>query len=767
MKRFAGFFLCAALVTAWAGLASAQVQDKDQQTCLNKVIKTARKVGDAVLKDASWCVRRAAKNALPDGVTAQQCLVGDIKNRVQKAKDKLGLIATAACTTAPDFGFVDAATTSDAYVTDNLGLSTDAFGADLDATLAASDGVDPVGRCSATISLAHRKLEGAMHKELEGCVKTGLKSQSITGAAGMQACLDAISADTRGRVAKATGLVETLLTAKCPTGDLDTMFPGLTSICGVYAQGTDAAGLAGCSNDRLRCRICRIFDFGYVLDRDCDLFDDAAANGSCPDCGNTVVDSGEQCDDGNNISGDGCTAGCLDEFCGDGVINDNGAEQCDDGAGNSDVLPDACRTNCQNPICGDGVTDLGEECDDANTNEADGCTSQCTSCGNGITGGLEQCDDGNTAAGDCCGPACTFETYGSACTGPPSGQCTAPGCNGAGACAELPANENGACDDGDECSNGSECQSGICTATAYVVTGAACRWLGVGNPGTDANKQVSISNNATSDGPWCGNFTFFGQNSVTNADIVSVRGDNTTPGTEFNSFANVDGGDVVTNNARVIGTAGVDLPGMGAGISEVAAGQVVSKSPPPTKYDTTGTDPRVADCQSAQASISTSTAVLLDALPATQDLGGTLTSLPASGSATVNAVNVGGLNVFDMTNITGGNYVTLNLDGGGNPNTVFIMRISSTLNTAIGWVWNLQNGLTADHLLLYSKGTGNAKCELGESNTGGGTLFCPNGRVAVRLNSIWSGSLLGGGNTSLVIDVGTGVQLTHQRFTGF
>ncbi len=769
MRRTARIFVCAALAwaLAWASPASAQVQTRDQQDCVNKVVKTARKVADSVLKDASQCVRHAARNALPAGISAQQCLAADLKGKVQKAKDKLGETAATSCSVTPDFGFLDAATTSDAYINDNLGLSVDAFGSDLDATLAGSDSVDAAGRCSATISMAHRKLEDAMHREIEGCVKTGLKSHSITSAAGLQACLDAISSDTHGRVARTTGLVQTLLTTKCPAGDLALMFPGLTSICGVYAQSTDAAGIAGCSNYRLKCRVCRIFDFGYALDRNCDLFDDAAANGSCPDCGNTVVDSGEECDDGNNISGDGCTAACLDEFCGDGVVNDNGAEQCDNGAANSDTTPDSCRTDCRNPSCGDGVVDLGEECDDANTDETDGCTSQCTSCGNGTASGLEQCDDGNNVAGDCCSPACTFEVYGSACTGPPSSQCTAPGCDGAGVCAELPAHENVACDDGDECSNGSQCQDGVCTATAYVVTGAACRWLGVGNPGADNDKRIDVSNEATSDGPWCGNFTRFGINSVTNADIVSVRGNASTAGSEFNSFADIDGGDVITNNARVDGVSGVDLPGMGAGISSIAAGQVVSKTPAPTKYDTTGSDPRVADCQAAQDSISTNTAVLLDALPITSNLGGTLTSLPASGTATVNAVNVGGLNVFDVTNITGGNYVTLNLDGGGSSSTVFIMRVSNSLNTAIGWTWNLRNGLTADHMLIYGMGTGTSKCELGESNAGGGTVFCPNGRIAVRLNSMWSGSLMGGGNSALAIDIGTGVQLTHSRFTGF
>lgn len=35
----------------------------------------------------------------------------------------------------------------------------------------------------------------------------------------------------------------------------------------------------------------------------------------------------EDCDDGNNINADGCNSLCKDEYCGDGIINDN--EECD------------------------------------------------------------------------------------------------------------------------------------------------------------------------------------------------------------------------------------------------------------------------------------------------------------------------------------------------------------------------------------------------------------------------------------------------------
>jgi len=57
---------------------------------------------------------------------------------------------------------------------------------------------------------------------------------------------------------------------------------------------------------------------------------------------------------------------------------------------------------------------FGEECDDGNTDEDDGCSSTCAVevCGDGTldSGGtlMEECDDGNTVGGDGCASNCTW-----------------------------------------------------------------------------------------------------------------------------------------------------------------------------------------------------------------------------------------------------------------------------------------------------------------------------------------------------------------------
>jgi uncharacterized repeat protein (TIGR03806 family) len=90
-------------------------------------------------------------------------------------------------------------------------------------------------------------------------------------------------------------------------------------------------------------------------------------------CGDGTLDPEEECDDGNNVDGDGCTATCFDEYCGDGVVNDGGAEDCE--------LPstDTCTATCTNrtPLCGDGYITPPETCEDGNTVSGDGCSSIC------------------------------------------------------------------------------------------------------------------------------------------------------------------------------------------------------------------------------------------------------------------------------------------------------------------------------------------------------------------------------------------------------
>ena len=79
------------------------------------------------------------------------------------------------------------------------------------------------------------------------------------------------------------------------------------------------------------------------------------SNGNCvaSGCGNSVVEAGEACDDGNTVATDGCTATCTVAACGDGVVQavvdgcDDGntvTEECGSGAASGAV----CSATCTN-----------------------------------------------------------------------------------------------------------------------------------------------------------------------------------------------------------------------------------------------------------------------------------------------------------------------------------------------------------------------------------------------------------------------------------
>ena len=110
-----------------------------------------------------------------------------------------------------------------------------------------------------------------------------------------------------------------------------------------------------------------------------------------PICGDGVVATGEQCDDGNTVteacaygqaSCTVCGATCqrvagATSLCGDGRVDAAHGETCDDGNQGSG---DGCSATCQDegtPVCGNGVVETGEECDDGNTTPGDGCDAAC------------------------------------------------------------------------------------------------------------------------------------------------------------------------------------------------------------------------------------------------------------------------------------------------------------------------------------------------------------------------------------------------------
>lgn len=143
--------------------------------------------------------------------------------------------------------------------------------------------------------------------------------------------------------------------------------------------------------------------------------------------------------EGETCVDDGFFATCGVDPCGDGLLDGFVGEECDDGnTDNDDGCSDECvledgfeceivedASVCVPTICGDGVVNGDEECDDENVVTLDGCDLcavedgyECTgepsvclipACGDGVRNGDESCDDGNLVDGDGCTSECFIE----------------------------------------------------------------------------------------------------------------------------------------------------------------------------------------------------------------------------------------------------------------------------------------------------------------------------------------------------------------------
>ncbi len=187
-----------------------------------------------------------------------------------------------------------------------------------------------------------------------------------------------------------------------------------------------------------------------------------------PACGDGEInlEPPEACDDGNSVPGDGCSGGCIIEPYWE--------------------CPTAGAPCVSTIVCGDASVGPGEACDDANVEAGDGCADDCKSvekgyrcrmegmpcervflCGDGILDPNEGCDDGGVEVGDGCDARCRME-IGYKCENSPS-DCTPTTCgDGVAEGAES-------CDDGndtpfdgctDRCQAEPECESGQpCTSS--------------------------------------------------------------------------------------------------------------------------------------------------------------------------------------------------------------------------------------------------------------------------------------------------------------
>ncbi|HYB99943.1 MAG TPA: DUF4215 domain-containing protein [Candidatus Limnocylindrales bacterium] len=501
----------------------------------------------------------------------------------------------------------------------------------------------------------------------------------------------------------------------------------------------------------------------------------------CSECGNEQTEPPtEQCDDGNTIDTDGCI-NCRDAFCGDGFQFIN-VEQCDDGNTNDDDECASCRvvvattttqppTTTFPPTTTTSTTTTTLSVSGACCYPSGGCNELtpeicqfkvggayqgdhttcddpgiCSTCGNGEVEQGEECDDGDSSSGDGCSDDCAVE------------QCWTCTTNGGSTTSTLivgsrisnPSvcehDDSASCDDGDVCTLGDTCSAGTCGGEAVLIP-AACEWVMVGGDPT-RSVQSRYRGNSTVIGDVCGDTVRIGDSTSLTGDAVAVSA---TGRGVFIAAAAVIDGDVVTGGSSVVGKPrGTVLPGLAT--DEVASGQTAMQSGDATDvYDTTGSSARVDECEDAQADVDGG-AALVAALPSTQDLGDVL--VKGNQSLTINATNIGGLNVVDFDRLRTGNDATITLDGGGSGDTVFILRVRKKLDVRFRSDIVLANGTTPGHVIIV----GSSRCKFGEEVTGGGTVVCPDGKLLLEERVEWMGAVLGGRKIVQLRDSGV---LTH------
>jgi cysteine-rich repeat protein len=163
-------------------------------------------------------------------------------------------------------------------------------------------------------------------------------------------------------------------------------------------------------------------------------------------------------------------------------------------------------------LCGNGEFDPGEECDDGNTKNGDGCSSQCvvecgyrcqchawdppcihrTVCGDAFLTSDEECDDGNTISGDGCSNSCQLE----------EGWTCVPGRRCFPTCGDWRLIGWETCDDGNT-QDGDGCSSSCLVEPCWDCSVGTCAYRSCGDGGQDAGEAGYCGDGVISPGEQC------------------------------------------------------------------------------------------------------------------------------------------------------------------------------------------------------------------------------------------------------------------------
>jgi len=440
--------------------APAQMQDSDQQKCINTMNKDGLKVAQNQTKGARKCIKDAGK--VGSGTGTQTCIESNTK--VSDSRLKTTSDEGSACTMAPNFGKTDATDVNDAAEKQSQVIYSEIFGYPADGAvascLAMPDGKTDC-KCQDAVAKDVAKLVKAQLKSYNKCKKDGLKL-GIVDATGLEACMDTANADAK--VATTFAKLGTDITGKCisPTS-IATLFPGQCS-------GETTASLDDCLDNVVDCRICQMLNDMDGLNKDCDLYDDGANNESCAEY---------ECNVGNS-SQIVLNANMFDNFLTLSPINGLVNVDCSGQDGNNDKTC-TCSVQSFDPIF---VSVLGQYV--CLTPGSTPCAAGKMDCNGGSAANADITSNGNIGAcadNTSCSTACDAHcvTLGTAYSQQLSG-CT-HFCRGG-------ANDNMAC------ANDAACPGGACNGADSNPAGVCqchCQATGLGADAGAGSLQCSLS----------------------------------------------------------------------------------------------------------------------------------------------------------------------------------------------------------------------------------------------------------------------------------
>jgi peptidyl-Asp metalloendopeptidase len=242
--------------------------------CVYAVNVRATRVSRAQAKENLACLLAAASGSQPD---ADACVTTDLRGKVAKARAKVVSIEASACTIAPDVGYTGSIVASDAAENERRAFLLDLFGSDLSTAVIAKADDAGGASCQKSLAKAADKLLASQLAAFLACKKDRLASGAVYATGNLEACFDVVAGQAIDGSSKLAMALEKLSSArlrKCSTVDLAAAFPGE---CGAWTGSTFDACVAASAS----CRACRLFNGADALARDCDLFDNAAADSSC------------------------------------------------------------------------------------------------------------------------------------------------------------------------------------------------------------------------------------------------------------------------------------------------------------------------------------------------------------------------------------------------------------------------------------------------------------------------------------------------------